>query len=107
MSRPPGGGDAGSSPPILGPSDAPGDRGLSRWRRGASERYRQGRGRAAPRECGTGRLTETSPDLSRSAGVSAIWFQRHAADGTGIDKVERAVAIERPLAIEFNGIGYA
>jgi FdhD protein len=52
-------------------------------------------------------LTETSPDLSRSAGVSTIRFQRHAADGTGDHEVERAVAIERPLAIEFNGIGYA
>jgi FdhD protein len=34
-------------------------------------------------------------------------FRRHAADGSGFGEVERAVAIERPLAIEFNGIGYA
>jgi len=34
-------------------------------------------------------------------------FRRHVIDGVGVDEVERAVAIERPLAIEFNGIGYA
>jgi len=52
-------------------------------------------------------LTATLPDFSRTAGVSARRFRRHAADGTGADEVERAVAIERPLALEFNGIGYA
>lgn len=34
-------------------------------------------------------------------------FRRHAVDGAGVGEVERAVAIERPLALEFNGIGYA
>jgi FdhD protein len=51
-------------------------------------------------------LTATSLDPSLTEGVSAMRFRRHAADGSGAG-VERAVAIERPLAIEFNGIGYA
>lgn len=36
----------------------------------------------------------------------SIDFTRIAASGTG-DRMARAVAVERPVAIEFNGIGYA
>lgn len=52
-------------------------------------------------------MTGALPDPSPAFGVSAMRFQRHAADGSGVGEVERAVAIERPLALEFNGIGYA
>ena len=52
-------------------------------------------------------MTETSPDHSRTAGIAVKRFRRHIADGAGVDEIQRAVAIEQPLAIEFNGIGYA
>jgi len=52
-------------------------------------------------------LTETSSDHFRTGGVAALRFRRHAVGVVGVDEIERAVAIERPLALEFNGIGYA
>jgi len=34
-------------------------------------------------------------------------FERHLPDRTGTEPTEREVAVERPIALEFNGIGYA
>ena len=41
-----------------------------------------------------------------SAGARDAHFRQIRADG-GENEVERAVALERPVAVEFNGIGYA
>jgi len=41
-----------------------------------------------------------------SAGVRATLFRQIGADG-GETQVERGVALERPVAVEFNGVGYA
>lgn len=41
-----------------------------------------------------------------SAGARATFFRQISADG-GDKQVERGVALERPIAVEFNGIGYA
>lgn len=45
-------------------------------------------------------------DSSAAAATSTFSFQRITPDGTAM-LLDRAVAVESPVAIEFNGIGYA
>lgn len=42
----------------------------------------------------------------RAAATVAMFFEKIGSDGT-IAPIEREVAVERPIALEFNGIGYA
>ncbi len=45
-------------------------------------------------------------ETSAAAATGTFSFQRIAADGT-VTPIEREVAVEQPVALEFNGIGYA
>jgi len=52
-------------------------------------------------------VTQATRLLADSAKASRIWsLERRTPDG-GSEKVERAIAVEAPVAIEFNGLGYA
>ena len=45
-------------------------------------------------------------DETSAAATGTFSFKRIAADGT-VTRIEREVAVEQPVALEFNGIGYA
>ncbi len=45
-------------------------------------------------------------ETSTTAATGTFSFQRIAVDGT-VTPIEREVAVEQPVALEFNGIGYA